>query len=213
MITAEVQPGRVMIDYILLRREEPGLILVVIECRTKYADIIGYSPGGDVVLDASEMSLKADREAEMATLVNIVGIPFEVGATFASSGRYSHSVLFLSKPLTDEGALLWEREDFLEIKDDVPEDDRQVTDVDGQKLVGVHDPSRCEGRPCSIHHPSDHLMKDWPRNWRSDRGIMERMCSHGVGHPDPDDQDYLVSIGRFDESIHGCCGCCVGGIG
>jgi len=41
--------------------------------------------------------------------------------------------------------------------------------------------------------------------WKPDRGIIERMCIHGVGHPDPDSLTYLH--GR-DDGVHGCCGCC-----
>jgi hypothetical protein len=34
---------------------------------------------------------------------------------------------------------------------------------------------------------------------------MERICKHGVGHPDPD--DLMILIGH-DDGVHGCCGCC-----
>lgn len=47
-------------------------------------------------------------------------------------------------------------------------------------------------------------MNLWPQNWRSDRGIMERICEHGVGHPDPDDP----KAGNKYEAVHGCDGCC-----
>jgi len=75
-------------------------------------------------------------------------------------------------------------------------------------LTNVHNRKLCEGQGCAIHHPSDHHMKDWPLNWRGDRRIMERICIHGVGHPDPDDQAYLHSIGRTGEGVHGCDLCC-----
>jgi len=68
-------------------------------------------------------------------------------------------------------------------------------------LLGVHDPSLCEGRPCTIHHRTDHHMRAWPQNWRADRGMMERICPHGVGHPDPDERPGI-------NMIHGCDGCC-----
>lgn len=83
----------------------------------------------------------------------------------------------------------------------------EYTTGTGQRIVGVHDASQCEGRPCVIHAPSDHSMRDFPTHWRGDRGIMERICPHGVGHPDPDDQAYLASIGHRD-GVHGCDGCC-----
>jgi len=80
----------------------------------------------------------------------------------------------------------------------------------GEVITNVHDPELCEGRGCVVHHPSDHHMKDWPTHWRGDRRIVERICKHGVGHPDPDDQEYLASIGREGEGVHGCDGCCRG---
>jgi hypothetical protein len=34
---------------------------------------------------------------------------------------------------------------------------------------------------------------------------MERICDHGIGHPDPDD---IRVRERWDEGVHGCDGCC-----
>jgi hypothetical protein len=74
-----------------------------------------------------------------------------------------------------------------------------------------HRESECEP-PCPIHASSDHHMKDWRMHWRADRYLMERICEHGVGHPDP---DHMAFIERrrgkeFAEGhgIHGCDGCC-----
>jgi hypothetical protein len=95
----------------------------------------------------------------------------------------------------------------------------------GEVDVRVHDLSVCGGRdiPCCVHNPSDHHMVGWPMNWRADTGVMERICVHGVGHPDPDHMAYVCSLTPGhdceDESeceyphlewqgIHGCCGCC-----
>ena len=79
--------------------------------------------------------------------------------------------------------------------------------VGGQGIIGVHPNAACAGRPCCIHSPSAHHMAAWPQNWREDRRIMERVCEHGVGHPDPDDAAYRASRGDTD-TVHGCCGCC-----
>jgi len=76
-----------------------------------------------------------------------------------------------------------------------------------QNLV-THSPDRCKGQNCCIHNPSDHHMISWTMNWRSDKGVMERICPHGVGHPDPDDADYNDRNGKGYLNIHGCCGCC-----
>lgn len=72
----------------------------------------------------------------------------------------------------------------------------------GQTLGGVHTKRNCSP-PCPIHAPSDHCMKLFPTHWRSDRRIMERICPHDVGHPDPDQK--LLKW----EWVHGCDGCCI----
>lgn len=70
-------------------------------------------------------------------------------------------------------------------------------------LTNVHSKKACKGEYCCIHNPSNHHMADWPQVWRADRGIMERVCEHGVGHPDFD------QIMKCDEDwIHGCDSCC-----
>lgn len=52
-------------------------------------------------------------------------------------------------------------------------------------------------------------MKDWPMNIRIDRGALtERMCPHGIGHPDPDSLAWMKRSGSNDNGIHGCDGCC-----
>jgi len=55
-------------------------------------------------------------------------------------------------------------------------------------------------------------MDDLPLHWRGDRGIFERICEHGVGHPDPDTMDHIANTRGAreaeSESIHGCDGCC-----
>jgi hypothetical protein len=80
----------------------------------------------------------------------------------------------------------------------------------GQEIM-VHDKKNCKGRNCVIHNPSNHHMRDWPTHWRGDRGLMERICPHGIGHPDPDDLAYKDMMGGdpLSEAIHGCDGCCL----
>ena len=67
-----------------------------------------------------------------------------------------------------------------------------------------HSPSRCAGEPCTMHNRTDHHMRHMPQRWRGDVGKMERVCEHGVGHPDPD--CYYTS--RYNDKVHGCDGCC-----
>ena len=67
-----------------------------------------------------------------------------------------------------------------------------------------HEPDACASHTCSLHNRSSHSMRSFPQHWRSDRGIMERICPHGVGHPDPD------CIYAMADLTHGCDGCCTG---
>lgn len=84
----------------------------------------------------------------------------------------------------------------------------------GQIIRNVHSAKDCEGRACVIHNPSDHSMREWPTNWRDGGPLdikgphMERICPHGIGHPDPDDLAYLESVGEEGYGVHGCDGCC-----
>lgn len=83
--------------------------------------------------------------------------------------------------------------------------------VGASTLANVHPESACAGRHCVVHNPSDHHMRDWSLNWRGDTRVMERMCPHGVGHPDPDDIAYHQKVAGKKEvwqAIHGCDGCC-----
>jgi hypothetical protein len=84
--------------------------------------------------------------------------------------------------------------------------------LDGN-LLKTHGPRECAGQYCSLHNPSLHHMRTWRLNWRSDRGLMERICSHGIGHPDPDDIAFKHRAcgAHYAEgaALHGCDGCCV----
>lgn len=93
-------------------------------------------------------------------------------------------------------------------------------------LPGIHPASECGG-DCPFHRPSEHHMRDWPitirngpfdfraREIGSGRPLYltERICSHGVGHPDPDSLAFLRQAagetqgGAF--ARHGCDGCCL----
>lgn len=80
------------------------------------------------------------------------------------------------------------------------------------QVVEVHDPQRCAGQFCCVHNPSDHPLRDAPLHWRSDRMLMERICVHGIGHPDPDGLAYMRRAwvpGADGAGVHGCDLCCV----
>jgi hypothetical protein len=81
----------------------------------------------------------------------------------------------------------------------------------GEINIRTHDEGACAGEFCCIHNPSDHKMKDWPKNIRLDnRALVERLCEHGVGHPDPDSVAFFESQGITHMGVHGCDGCCFG---
>lgn len=68
-------------------------------------------------------------------------------------------------------------------------------------LRRVHPQVECSGDKCPVHQKTDHSMREFPQHFRDDRGFMERICPHGIGHPDPDD--------LYADSVHGCDGCCL----
>lgn len=76
------------------------------------------------------------------------------------------------------------------------------------QTIWVHNDHDCRGPYCVIHNPSKHHMVDWPTHWRPDRYLMERICPHGVGHPDPDHIAFTPRGRRHLDEIHGCDGCC-----
>ena len=84
----------------------------------------------------------------------------------------------------------------------------ETVTVDGIQLFNVHNPALCQGRPCVVHNPTDHHMHGFRLLWRNDRAIFERICPHGIGHPDPDQFAYWREIGHEYEGVHGCDGCC-----
>ncbi len=77
------------------------------------------------------------------------------------------------------------------------------------RVIFVHDKANCKGPYCCIHNPSSHHMRGWPTLWRDDRYLMERVCPHGIGHPDPDHLAYLPTNVAYTEGVHGCDGCCI----
>lgn len=81
---------------------------------------------------------------------------------------------------------------------------RHTLEHSDQVLVNVHNTTECEGAYCTIHNMSDHHMRTFPQSWRIDQGIMERICPHGIGHPDPDNP-WTEHDNRWH---HGCDGCC-----
>jgi hypothetical protein len=95
----------------------------------------------------------------------------------------------------------------------LPQNRSDLFSMPDGSLLRTHPPDRCEGEFCCMHKPSEHPLNTAPLNWRQDRLLMERMCTHGIGHPDPDHLAFTRSISTEDadgQSVHGCDGCCMG---
>lgn len=85
-----------------------------------------------------------------------------------------------------------------------------LTFVSNGLLKGVHSPSNCADQPwgCWVHTPKSHALASAPIRWRDDKGTAERICDHGISHPDPQDVAYWWSIRGRDVTVHACDGCC-----
>lgn len=83
--------------------------------------------------------------------------------------------------------------------------------AEGITLVNTHPEILCQGRGCSLHHPSEHHMRNWPKDFRTrethpgDWGFFDRFCRHRKGHPDPDDVRYWREERGRDITAHECC--------
>ena len=87
----------------------------------------------------------------------------------------------------------------------------RFTDATGT-CITVHPRGDCAGENCAIHDPSLHHMRHWPVLLRPDRGFMaERLCPHGIGHPDPDSGTWMAVHDpvQWADGVHGCDGCCM----
>lgn len=78
----------------------------------------------------------------------------------------------------------------------------------------THGPIKCgnlppkPGNACVLHNPTDHHMREWTLIFRPDKQFLaERICEHGVGHPDPDSLARYLKNGQDHMAIHGCDGC------
>lgn len=87
---------------------------------------------------------------------------------------------------------------------------------DDLTIVNVHDPAACAEQFCAIHRPSNHPLCKSPRTFTT--GLVQRVCRHGVKHPDPDSIAWLKrSDGWATAELrakHNCCKsrCCVSAV-
>lgn len=83
---------------------------------------------------------------------------------------------------------------------------------DGTLLV-THPEHACRGTHCCVHNPSDHPLRDAPLVWLPRLRSLDRICTHGIRHPDRDDFAYKASQ-RLSPlllallSAHDCDDCC-----
>ncbi len=88
----------------------------------------------------------------------------------------------------DYNRRLWgSRADFTEIDEEfvaplVPT--LEHTDI---RLVNVHHPSRCAGRPCTLHNRSNHSKRSWVQHWDPHRGMRRISPVTGRSFIDPDE--------------------------
>lgn len=83
-------------------------------------------------------------------------------------------------------------------------------DCTGRKFYVHKRTVDCDINGCAIHNPSYHPLSDAKQFMREDRGfLIERICDHGIGHPDPDSASFMAKNGYGSSIwIHGCDGCC-----
>ena len=80
----------------------------------------------------------------------------------------------------------------------------------GQLLINVHGEVDCVERGCSIHHPSNHHMKQFSQVYNHSDGWMMRVCDHGITASGPlmtrsYHQDILKDAHTLDHACDGCC--------
>lgn len=83
-------------------------------------------------------------------------------------------------------------------------------DCTGRKFYVHKRTVDCDINGCAIHNPSYHPLSDSPQLMREDKSfLIERLCSHGIGHPDPDSASFIAKQqGSKGIWVHGCDGCC-----
>lgn len=84
------------------------------------------------------------------------------------------------------------------------------TDGNGAKWYVHKRNIGCDIDGCAIHNPSYHPLSDAKQLIRTDKYMLiEDICKHGVGHPNPDSASFISKkIGYTSIWVHGCDGCC-----
>jgi hypothetical protein len=61
------------------------------------------------------------------------------------------------------------------------------------QIITCHDVFSCAPFACTIHRPTDHVLRKFPNRWLQWEQMMVRVCGHGNEHPDPDDMNVRIS--------------------
>jgi hypothetical protein len=91
--------------------------------------------------------------------------------------------------------------------------DRDVIFLPDGTLLQTHPERVCVGGHCCIHNPSGHPLRDAPQFWVAWSRSINRLCTHGVMHPDYDDFAFRIRVGTSSALLaligaHNCDGCC-----
>lgn len=83
-------------------------------------------------------------------------------------------------------------------------------------VISIHNPTQCAGRPCVFHNPSDHALSKAKVSYNESLHRVERVCSHGIHHPDVDEVVKVYDGFGETEALkfakhNDCDGCCLGG--
>jgi hypothetical protein len=112
-----------------------------------------------------------------------------------------------------------ERADGFGLLPGVPEEDMwgppryDKTLLESGQELKHHVRANCSGN-CCLHGTSVYPSCRTPRQWRNDRGIIEHLCPHGIGHPCLAGVEYAMLMAPTEDAIfdvsavHGCDGCC-----
>jgi len=120
------------------------------------------------------------------------------------------------------------REQFIDVSIQLQADYQDMMlseELEREKVTATHDEwEDCTGRNffvhkrntgcdingCAIHNPSYHPLSDAKQYMRADKAwLIERICDHGIGHPDPDSASFIAKQeGNGSIWVHGCDGCC-----
>lgn len=73
------------------------------------------------------------------------------------------------------------------------------------QVIQTHTRGECIGHWCAIHQPMPGPWATWPRFWREDRRILERICPCGIGHPVAEMYTWATATGHGETLAHTCC--------